>query len=128
MNRQDKIDEFLSEQTNALKDFIDFAYRLISAQPQSTDVEGRPYITYSYGVIIDPIYDSISSSTKLLFDKVMEKLTEISKDKPTINGNEHIEFSFRRHPTFTIEGDRLRVTFRCLSYVIKSQAVDEGVK
>ncbi len=117
MSNQDKINEYLSGQTKELKELIDDSFRLVPARPSSTDAEGKPYLTYSYGVVIDPIYSSISSSEKELFDKVIEKLNEIRKDKPTLNGNEYVEISFREYPTFTIDNDRLQVTFRCLSYV-----------
>ena len=119
MSNQDKINEFLSNQTKSIKETIGFSFKLSPARPQSTDEHGIPYLTYSYGIVIDPVSDSVWGCAKKLSDKVMEKLEEIKDDKPTLNGDEYIKIAFREYPTFRIDGNRLRVTFRCLPYVFK---------
>jgi len=117
MSEQNRIDEFLSKETSLIKETIGIFFKLVPAQPSATDKKGRPYVNYSYGIVHNPINSSMRSTTKLLHNKVIEKLREISNDTPTLNGNEYVNISFRQYPTFTIDNDRLQVTFRCLSYV-----------
>lgn len=126
MSNQDKINLFLFQQSKLIKESIEFSFDLIPAQPKSKDAQGRPYITYSYGIVVDPICHSIWECTKKLSDKVMEKLGEMKNDKPSLNEGNYIKLSFREYPTFRIEGDRLQVTFRCLPYVFEHKLPDAG--